>query len=138
MESAEKMKENVPGKAGMEAESPGKMFYKIGEVSQILDVKPFVIRYWESEFKQLRPSKNGTGQRVYRKKDIIILQRIKELLYEELYTIPGARKRLEKDRLEAGKSGPGQEDTREDYRQIREVLKNHKKKLIEIKRFLKS
>jgi len=138
------MKEDVPGKSGtgevpeIEAEFPGKMFYKIGEVSQILDVKPFVIRYWESEFKQLRPTKNGTGQRVYRKKDILILQRIKELLYEELYTIPGAKRRLEKDRLEAKKSGPGQKDGGEDYGQIREILKTHKKKLIEIKRFLES
>jgi DNA-binding transcriptional MerR regulator len=133
------MKEDVPGKSGIEAEFPEKMFYKIGEVSQILDVKPFVIRYWESEFKQLRPTKNGTGQRVYRKKDLLILQRIKELLYDELYTIPGAKRRLEKDRLEAKKSGPPlQGGGEEDCGQIREILKNHKKKLIEIKRFLES
>jgi DNA-binding transcriptional MerR regulator len=128
------MEENVSGKTGIEAGFPEKMFYKIGEVSQILDVKPFVIRYWESEFKQLRPTKNGTGQRVYRKKDILTLQRIKELLYEELYTIPGAKKRLERDRLEAKKSGSGQEDDG----QIREILKKHKKNLIDIKRFLES
>ncbi|MEW5802439.1 MAG: MerR family transcriptional regulator [bacterium] len=130
------MKEESPGKN--EAGFPEKMFYKIGDVSQILDVKPFVIRYWESEFKQLRPTKNGTGQRVYRKKDILILQRIKELLYEELYTIPGAKRRLELDRLEAKKSGPAQEECREDYGQIRDILRKHKKKLIEIKRFLES
>ncbi len=117
------MEENVSGKTGIEAGFPEKMFYKIGEVSQILDVKPFVIRYWESEFKQVRPGKNGTGQRVYRKKDILTLQRIKELLYEELYTIPGAKKRLERDRHETKKS----ESAQEDDGQIREILKKHKK-----------
>lgn len=128
------MKEEVPGKTGQKREFPEKMFYRIGEVSQILEVKPFVIRYWESEFKQLRPAKNETGQRVYRKKDVLILLRIKELLYEELYTIPGARKRLERDRLEARK--PKSPD--EEYGQIREILQKHKRKLIEVKHFLES
>jgi len=133
------MKEEGAGKTGERqpeqkaVELPDKMFYKIGEVSQILGLKPFVIRYWESEFKQLRPSKNETGQRVYRKKDILILQRIKELLYEELYTIPGARRRLELDRREARKSEPVAE-----LGQIQEILHRHKKKLIEIKHFLES
>lgn len=128
------MKEEVFAKTENEVDFPEKMFYKIGEVSQILKVKSFVIRYWESEFKQLRPSKNGTGQRVFRKKDILLLQRIKELLYEELYTIPGAKKRLQKDQRETKKAKTIEGKSTK----IRQKLQNHKSKLIEIKKFLGS
>lgn len=128
------MKEEVFAKTENEVDFPEKMFYKIGEVSRILKVKSFVIRYWESEFKQLRPSKNGTGQRVFRKKDILLLQRIKELLYEELYTIPGAKKRLQKDQRETKKAKTIEGKSTN----IREKLQNHKSKLIEIKKFLGS
>ena len=128
------MQEEVFGKIENKVDFPEKMFYKIGEVSRILKVKPFVIRYWESEFKQLRPSKNGTGQRVFRKKDILLLLRIKELLYEELYTIPGAKKRLQKDRREMKKI----QVTDEKSAKIRDKLQNHKNKLVEIKTFLES
>jgi len=79
---------------------PRKMFYKIGEISQILGVKPYVLRYWESEFKQIRPSKNRFGQRVYRPKDLDILLRVKKLLYNEKFTIAGARKQLALERLQ--------------------------------------
>ena len=128
------MKEEVFAKTENEVDFPEKMFYKIGEVSEILKVKSFVIRYWESEFKQLRPSKNGTGQRVFRKKDILLLQRIKELLYEELYTIPGAKKRLQKDHRETKKAKTIEGKSTK----IRQKLQNHKSKLIEIKKFLGS
>ena len=128
------MQEEVFGKTENKVDFPEKMFYKIGEVSRILKVKPFVIRYWESEFKQLRPSKNGTGQRVFRKKDILLLLRIKELLYEELYTIPGAKKRLQKDRREMKKI----QVTDEKSAKMRDKLQNHKNKLVEIKTFLES
>lgn len=113
---------------------PEKMFYKIGEVSELLEVKSFVIRYWESEFKQLRPTKNGTGQRVYRKKDLLLLKRIKELLYDELYTIPGAKKRLEKDRQEAKIVKVVDNESSK----VREKLQSHRNKLIEIKHFLEN
>ena len=73
---------------------PRKMFYKIGDVSEIFGVKPYVLRYWESEFKEIKPAKNRFGQRVYRQKDLIILQRVKELLYKEKFTIAGAKKQL--------------------------------------------
>jgi len=126
------MEEKVSGKSEKGVDFPEKMFYKIGEVSQILKVKPFVIRYWESEFKQLRPGKNGTGQRVYRKKDILLLQRIRELLYEELYTIPGARKRLQKERLEAKKV----QAEAEEFLRVQKKLQEHKKKLKGIRTFL--
>ena len=73
---------------------PRKMFYKIGDVSEILDVKPYVLRYWESEFSQIRPSRADSNQRTYQKKDLEVLSEIKRLLYEEKLTIEGARRRL--------------------------------------------
>lgn len=79
------------------SEVPGKLFYKIGEVCEITDTQPYVLRFWESEFPQLAPKKNRSGQRVYKKKDIDTVLRIKQLLYEEEYTIAGARKKLEED-----------------------------------------
>jgi DNA-binding transcriptional MerR regulator len=72
-----------------------KLFYTIGEASQMVDVKPYVLRYWESEFKKLTPQKSTTGQRTYRKKDIEIALTIKRLLYNEKYTIAGALQKLE-------------------------------------------
>jgi DNA-binding transcriptional MerR regulator len=73
---------------------PEKIFFKIGEVCELLDVQPHVLRYWETEFPMLAPQKNRSGQRTYRRRDVEITLRIKELLYDELYTIAGAKKRL--------------------------------------------
>lgn len=73
---------------------PEKLFFKIGEVCDIVGIQAHVLRYWESEFTMLAPQKNRAGQRTYRKRDVEMVLRIKELLYEEQYTIPGARKRL--------------------------------------------
>jgi DNA-binding transcriptional MerR regulator len=74
---------------------PDKLFYKAQEVCQLTDTQPYVLRFWESEFPQLAAEKNRTGQRVYRRQDIDLILRIKKLLYEEEYTIAGARKVLE-------------------------------------------
>jgi DNA-binding transcriptional MerR regulator len=71
-----------------------KLYYKIGEVCDILGVESYVLRYWESEFASLAPPKNKSGQRTYRPKDIQLLLRIKKLLYEDGFTIAGARKQL--------------------------------------------
>ena len=73
---------------------PKKLYYKIREVCEILGVEAHVLRFWESEFPALAPPKSRTGQRTYRPKDIELLLRIKKLLYEEGFTIAGARKRL--------------------------------------------
>jgi DNA-binding transcriptional MerR regulator len=81
---------------------PNKLFFKIGEVCEITDTQPYVLRYWESEFPALAPAKNSSGQRIYRRKDIETVLRIKQLLYEEGFTIAGAKKRLE---AEAGGRG---------------------------------
>lgn len=73
---------------------PDKLFFRIGEVANLTGVPPYVLRYWESEFKLLRPRKNHAGQRVYRKQDIELVLRIKRLLYEDRLTLEGAKKRL--------------------------------------------
>jgi len=79
----------------MERQIPNKLFFKIGEVCEITDTQPYVLRYWESEFPALAPAKNSSGQRIYRRKDIETVLRIKQLLYDEGFTIAGAKKRLE-------------------------------------------
>ncbi|MFQ5456033.1 MAG: MerR family transcriptional regulator [Nitrospirota bacterium] len=71
-----------------------KLFYKIGEVSRLTGIRPYVLRYWESEFIFLQPRKNKGGQRVYAKEDIATIIRIKEMLYREGYTIKGVKKSL--------------------------------------------
>lgn len=73
---------------------PDKLFYKIGEVSRIADIEPYVLRYWETEFPFLKPRKNKSGQRVYIKKDLELILQIKRLLYQERYTIEGVRKKF--------------------------------------------
>ena len=82
---------------------PEKLFFKIGEVCELAGVQAHVLRYWESEFTMLAPQKNRAGQRVYRKRDVEIALRIKELLYEDQYTIAGAKKRLANDLRSGGK-----------------------------------
>ena len=81
----------------MERKVPNKLFFKIGEVCEITDTQPYVLRYWESEFPALAPAKNSSGQRIYRRRDIDTVLRIKQLLYEEGFTIAGAKKRLESE-----------------------------------------
>ncbi len=74
---------------------PDKLYFKIGEVSDLLGVEPYVLRFWETEFPVLQPKKSGTGHRLYRRKDVELLLRIKHLLYEKRYTIEGARQWLQ-------------------------------------------
>src|SRR6476469_4067736 len=78
-------------------EIPDKLYFKIGEVSDLLGVEPYVLRYWETEFSVLSPKKSGTGHRLYRRKDVELLLRIKHLLYEKRFTIAGARQSLQND-----------------------------------------
>src|SRR4249920_4207502 len=75
-------------------EIPDKLYFKIGEVSELLGVETYVLRYWETEFPSLAPKKSGTGHRLYRRKDVELLLRIKHLLYEKRFTIDGARQHL--------------------------------------------
>ncbi len=78
-------------------EIPDKLYFKIGEVADLLGVEPYVLRYWETEFPLLSPKKSGTGHRLYRRKDVELLLRIKHLLYEKKFTIEGARLALQQE-----------------------------------------
>src|ERR1035437_6865627 len=75
-------------------EIPDKLYFKIGEVSELLGVEAYVLQYWETEFPVLSPKKSGTGHRLYRRKDVELLLRIKHLLYDKRFTIEGARQSL--------------------------------------------
>ena len=75
-------------------EIPNKLYFRIGEVADLVGVKPYVLRYWETEFTDIRPVKSKSGQRLYKRRDVEMLLNIKDLLYNERFTINGARKRL--------------------------------------------
>lgn len=82
---------------------PEKLYFKIGEVSKIVGVKPYVLRYWETEFKEIEPAKSRSNQRLYRRKDVDALLTIKDLLYKEGFTITGARKKIRDHLKSTGK-----------------------------------
>jgi DNA-binding transcriptional MerR regulator len=84
-------------------EIPDKLFFRIGEVSTMLGLEPYVLRYWETEFPSLSPKKSGTGHRLYRRKDVELLLQIKHLLYEKRFTIDGARQHLHAEAKSASK-----------------------------------
>src|ERR1700727_2533754 len=83
-------------KAAVEAaEIPDKLYFRIGEVARLAGIKPYVLRFWETEFGGLGPRKSGAGHRLYRRKDVELVLEIKRLLYDKRYTIEGARKFLD-------------------------------------------
>ncbi len=85
-----------------------RLYYKIGEACKALGIQPYVLRYWETEFPALSPNKSRSGQRVYSEKELEIIRRIKELLYEEGYTIAGAKKKLEAELATGGVGEDGE------------------------------
>jgi DNA-binding transcriptional MerR regulator len=117
----------IPG-----AESiPEKLFFRIGEVSHIVGVEPHVLRYWESEFPALTPRKSSSGQRMFRRRDVELLLRIKHLLYDRKFTIEGARRALSerrqqtaaKRRVDQGELFPRANPLPEIRQQLAEILK---------------
>jgi DNA-binding transcriptional MerR regulator len=82
-------------RAPQKPEIPDKLYFRIGEVARLCSVAPYVLRFWETEFSQLRPNKSGTGQRLYRRRDVEMALRVKRLLYDEGYTIAGARQAIQ-------------------------------------------
>ncbi|MDQ2947630.1 MAG: MerR family transcriptional regulator [Acidobacteriota bacterium] len=89
------MADPVTGDEPVPAEEiPDKLYFRIGEVSRLAGIKPYVLRFWESEFAGLGPKKSGTGHRLYRRKDVEMVLEIKRLLYDKRFTIEGARKIL--------------------------------------------
>lgn len=99
-----------PGANGESAadnqEIPNKLCFRIGDVSKLAGVKPYVLRYWETEFPSIAPKKSGTGQRLYRRRDVELILEIKHLLYEKRFTIEGARKAIEGRPRSISKSMP--------------------------------
>ncbi len=89
------MSDITPDGSGATPEIPNKLYFKIGEVSSLLTVEPYVLRFWETEFPKLAPKKTDKGQRMYRRKDVELLLQIKHLLYEKKFTIEGARQFLQ-------------------------------------------
>ena len=98
-----------PQRRSAPSEIPDKLYFRIGEVARICEVPAYVLRFWESEFQQLKPNKSGTGQRLYRKRDVEMALRIKRLLYDEGYTIPGARQVFQAEARESRKKSAGPE-----------------------------
>jgi DNA-binding transcriptional MerR regulator len=88
------------------ASAEDEKLYKIGEVCKLADVQPYVLRYWETEFPQLAPNKSGGGQRLYTRREIDTILRIKDLLYREGFTIAGAKKKLETEASEPPPAPP--------------------------------
>ncbi|HET6472448.1 MAG TPA: MerR family transcriptional regulator [Pseudomonadales bacterium] len=105
---------------------PGKRYFTIGEVSQLCDVKPHVLRYWEQEFPQLKPVKRRGNRRYYQRQDVIVIRQIRSLLYDQGFTIGGARQRLEGD------------DAKEDQTQFRLLIKQMISELEDVLRVLKA
>ena len=109
---------------------PDKEFFSIGEASDVTHVAPYVLRYWESEFKLLRPSRRESGQRKYSRKDIETILKIKDLLYVKRFTIPGAKKFLvaekraapEQLKIELEESGAAAEILKESRQTLHEIL----------------
>lgn len=104
---------------------PEKLYYKIGEVSEIAAVPPYVLRFWESEFKRIKPTRTPSGQRLYRKKDVLLVLKIKHLLYNEHFTIRGANQYLNtlKEDSSLSPSVPALEEIKAGLKEILAILK---------------
>lgn len=122
------MKEDAYG----ETEIPDKFYFKIGEVSNLAGVPPYVLRFWESEFKQIRPKRTDAGQRLYRKQDVVLVLRIKHLLYDKRFTIEGARQHLKHKSAPALAPAstaplPDNADIRAELILIRDLIDNYRR-----------
>lgn len=112
---------------------PDKLYFKIGEVSELTGVKPYILRYWESEFKMITPAKTRSNQRLYKRSDVELILQIKQMLYGERYTIAGAKQRLRELRragggdqlklsLDEGKARRALLAVREELKAVRKLL----------------
>ncbi len=122
----------------METEGiPDKQYFKIGEVSALTKLEPYVLRYWETEFKMIRPVRFGSNQRMYRRKDVETILEIKKLLYDEGFTIAGARKKLLRNSKKEKKSLPNIENPRTGGADgLMPLLREIQKDLTDLARFL--
>lgn len=104
---------------------PSKLFFRIGEVAGLVGVEPHVLRYWEREFRSIRPTKSAKGQRVYSRKDVENLLRVRDLLYRDGFTIAGAKKRLQRGPSPAADAADAADDHAHEPPTEREVEQNH-------------
>ena len=114
-------------------EIPDKLFFRIGEVSTMLGLEAYVLRYWETEFPSLSPKKSGTGHRLYRRKDVELLLKIKHLLYEKRFTIDGARQYLQAE----AKAANSRESKQDQQVLFQDPLPEIRRELAEILKMLK-
>ena len=119
------MKEDASGTT----EIPDKFYFKIGEVSEIVGVAPYVLRFWETEFKQIKPKRTESGQRSYRRQDVVLVLKIKHLLYDRKFTIEGARQHLKRKTVPPPASvdapaSPGVAEIRAELVRIRDLIDN--------------
>ena len=98
----------------MDFQIPDKLYFKIGEVAKFTGIKTHVLRYWESEFKTIRPNKSRSNQRLYRKQDIELILHLKDLLYNQGFTIAGARKKLREEKIAKKNPAPPNETPKHD------------------------
>lgn len=117
----------------MSADLPDKTYFKIGEVARLADIKTSVLRYWETEFTFLSPEKSSSGQRLYSRQDITLVQQIKQLLYQEKYTIEGVRKKLGK---RCKPLAPAKETVSLDPSRYHELLKQVRQELVTLRQIL--
>jgi DNA-binding transcriptional MerR regulator len=101
---------------------PDRLYFKIGDVARICGLETYVLRFWESQFPQLKPNKGGTGQRLYRRREVELVLEIKRLVHEQGYTLPGARQALDQHGRNAGTQGPQEAWNPQDSRQ--EIAQN--------------
>ena len=115
--------EKKPAEGGALSPIPPKRYFTIGEVAQLCDVKPHVLRYWEQEFTQLRPAKRA-NRRYYQHHEVLLVRRIRHLLYDEGYTIAGARQRLGEEHLVEAEARAALEQLRTRVQQVRGELES--------------
>lgn len=108
-----------------ETKLPDKLYFRIGEVSALADLPTYVLRFWETEFSQIKPKRTPSGQRIYTKSDVAIILKIKYLLYNQKYTIPGAKQHLKAKTREKKENSSNQvlAEIRQELESIRELLK---------------
>lgn len=125
------MREQAKARAQAGQPLPEKLYYRIGEVARLTGLKPHVLRYWETEFDLVLPSKDRAKQRLYRRKDVELILEIKRLLYNEKYSIAGAKRKLRQ--ILRGRTKP---EPWQDEENLRAVLKEVKEELVSLKKLL--
>jgi len=115
-----------------QVELPNKLYFRIGEVAKIVGVKPYVLRYWETEFTVLKPGKTPSRHRLYRRRDVETLLEIKRLLYQEGFTIAGAKKRLKESEKDDTPAASPSVSPQADYRQAMLTVREHVRALYKL------